>query len=207
MPEANRRVGEAGSGKQGCAQNLGIGTDRQRIAVGRISARQHDEAPCPIRFWETATAPTRRPAALTGQQPDLKKLELVGAVIVLRMADSGSCAHHLDVARPCAADVARTIFVRDDAVANIADDFHIRMTVPAKAGARRISSSFQTTRAPGAIRRIAVRRNNEVVARLQPATIALIECFFGSNLQHDIPERGHDGSSSEIVMLLRRPDD
>jgi hypothetical protein len=151
VPEANRRVGKAGSGKQGRAQNLGIGTDRQRIAVARISARQHNEAPCPIRFWEIATAPTRRPAALTGQQPDLKKLELVGAAIVLRMADSGSCAHHLDVARPCPADVARAIFVRDDALANIGDDFHIRMTVPAEAGAWRdliVVPDHETPRGP-----------------------------------------------------------
>jgi hypothetical protein len=31
-----------------------------------------------------------------------------------------------------------------------------------------------------------------VVARLKPAMVTLIERVFGSNLQHDIPERGHD---------------
>jgi hypothetical protein len=38
--------------------------------------------------------------------------------------------------------------------------------------------------AEGTIRFIAVSRNDEVMARLQPAEITMIERFFGSKLQH-----------------------
>jgi hypothetical protein len=40
-------------------------------------------------------------------------------------------------------------------------------------------------RPKGTIRGIAVGRNDEVMACLQPAAIAVIERFFGSKLQHD----------------------
>ena len=57
-------------------------------------------------------------------------------MIVLGMADPGSRAHHLDVARHGAADIAGAIFVRDHALADIGDDFHVRVSVMAEAGAR-----------------------------------------------------------------------
>src|ERR1700758_3727788 len=101
------------------------------------------------------------------------------------MADSPSSAHDLHVARYRATDIAGAVFVRDDALADIGDDFHIRMTVPAEASAGRdlvVIPDHES--AERGIRRIAVRRNNEVVARLQPTMIALIERVFRSNLQH-----------------------
>jgi hypothetical protein len=57
--------------------------------------------------------------------------------------------------------------------------------VAAEAGAGRDLVVIPDHEGPkGAIRAIAVSRNHEMVARLQPATIAVIERFFGSELQH-----------------------
>jgi hypothetical protein len=136
VPEPSRRVGEGGSGKQGRAKDPGVGTDQQGLSILRISARQHDKGPSAIRFWEAAAVPARRPAALTGKQPDLEELKRVFAVIALQMADPGAGAHHLDVALYCPTDVAGAIFVCNDALADIGDDFHVcvRVTAETRAG-------------------------------------------------------------------------
>ena len=68
------------------------------------------------------------------------------------------------------ADIAGAVFVRHRALADIGDDFHIGMGVMAKAGAGRdliVVPDHQG--AEGAIRLITVGRDDEVVARFQPA--------------------------------------
>jgi hypothetical protein len=113
----------------------------------------------------------------------LEELERVFAVIVFRMANPGSGTHHLDVARYDPTDVASAILVRDDTLADIGDDFHVRVSVTAEAGAGRdLVVVPDHEGAEGAIRGIAVGRNDEMVARIQPAAIAVIERFFGSKL-------------------------
>ena len=49
------------------------------------------------------------------------------------MTDTGSGAHDLDVAGYGTTDVAGAIFVRDGALADIGNDFHIRVGVTAEA--------------------------------------------------------------------------
>jgi hypothetical protein len=174
VPEPSRRVGEGGSGKQGRAKDPGVGTDQQGLSILRISARQHDKGPSAIRFWEAAAVPARRPAALTGKQPDLEELKRVFAVIALQMADPGAGAHHLDVALYCPTDVAGAIFVCNDALADIGDDFPRLRESDGRNPCRARSRRRSRARGRG--------RNDEVVARLQPAAIAVVERFFGSKL-------------------------
>ncbi len=120
------------------------------------------------------------------KQPDLKQLEGIFVAIMFGMADTRSGAHDLDIASNSSTDVAGTVFVRDRALADIGYDFHVRMRVATKAGARSDLVVIPDHEgAEGTIRRIAFSRNDEVVARLQPAAIAVIECFLGSKLQHD----------------------
>src|SRR5882724_610797 len=187
MPKARRRrVSKGGPGKERGAQHARIGPDHQRPAALWISARQLDQAPGAIRLRKLAGVPTGRPAALTRKKPDLEQLEWVFVAVVLGMTDSGSCAHDLDVTSHGPTDIAGTVFMRDGALADMGYDFHVRMRVATKTGAGRdlvIVPDHEC--AEGAIRRIAVGRNDEVVARLQPAAIAVIERLFGSKLQHD----------------------
>jgi hypothetical protein len=103
------------------------------------------------------------------------------------MTDAGSRTDDLNVAGYGPTDIADAIFVRDGALANVSDDFHVRMRVTAEAGAGRdfvvVPDHESSERA---IHAIAAGRNDEVVARLQPAVIAVIERFLGSKLQHDL---------------------
>jgi len=186
VPESSRRVSEGGSGKKRGAQDPRISADQEGIGILRISACQLDEASGTIRFGKFAAVPARLPAAVARKQPDLEELEGVFVAIVLGMTDPGSSTHDLDVAGHGPPDIAGAIFVCHRALADIGDDFHVGMGVTAKAGA---GSDLVVVPdhegAEGAIRGIAVGRNDEVMARLQPAAIAVIERFLGSKLQHD----------------------
>jgi hypothetical protein len=69
-------------------------------------------------------------------------------------------------------------FVRHGALANVGDDFHVGMGVTTEAGSGRdliVVPDHQG--AEGRIRPIAVVRHDEMMARFQPAAIALIERF------------------------------
>src|SRR5260370_17591554 len=104
---------------------------------------------------------------------------------MLGMTDTGTGTHGLDVAGHGPTDIAGTVFMRDGALADIGYDFHVRMRVATKTGAGRdlvVVPDHECTE--GAIRRIAVSRNDEVVARLQPAATPLIAPLLGSTLQH-----------------------
>jgi len=187
VPQARRwRVGKSGPGKQRSAQDSRIGADRERFRVLRFSARELNEASGAIPFGEFAAVPTGLPAAVTWKQPYLEKLEGVFVSIVFGMADPRSSTHDLDIAGNGPTDVAGAIFMRDRALPNIGDDFHVGVSVAAEAGAGRdfvVVPDYESSK--GAIRGIALGRNDEMVARLQPATVAVVECLFGSKLQHD----------------------
>ena len=53
------------------------------------------------------------------------------------MTDPGSRAHDLDIASDSPADIAGAVFMRDGALADIGDNFHVGMGVTAKAGTGR----------------------------------------------------------------------
>jgi hypothetical protein len=176
---------KSGPGKKRRAENPRVGTDQKGFSVVRISTCQLDEASGAIPFGEFAAVPPRRPAAVAWKQPDLEDLEGVFAAIVLGMTDSGAGAHDLDIAGNGPADVAGAIFMRDRPLPDVCNDFHVRVSVAAEAGAGRDLVVIPDHKGPeGAVRGIAVTRNDEMVARLQPAVIAVIERLFGSKLQH-----------------------
>ena len=79
----------------------------------------------------------------------------------------------------------------------------------AKAGPGCDLSSFQTNEsAERTVRRVAVSRNDEMVACLQPSVIAMVERVLGSKLQHDHPSIvGHGGVRFGLVMALKRSPD
>jgi hypothetical protein len=160
--------------------------DQKAIGILRISACQLDKVSGAIHLGEFATVPARLPAAMARKQPDLEELKEVFVAIVLGMTDSGSSAHNLDVASRGPADITGVVFVRHRALADIGYDFHVGVEVAAKAHAGRdlvVVPNHEGTE--GTIRLVTVGRNNEVMARPQPAAITVIERFFGSKLQQD----------------------
>ena len=91
------------------------------------------------------------------------------------MTDPGSCAHDLDVASHGPADIAGAVFVRHGALADIGDDFHVGMEVTSKAGAGRdLVVVPDHEGAEAAIRLIALGRNDKVMVRFQPDTVAMM---------------------------------
>jgi hypothetical protein len=122
---------------------------------------------------------------LTRKQPDLEQLERNLATIALGMSNTRPGAHDLNVARYRAADVAGAVFVRDDALPDIGNDFHVGMWVTAEAGTWGdfvVVPDHQS--AKRTICGVTVRRDYKVVACPQPSAISAIERFFGPELQH-----------------------
>src|SRR5579863_3105631 len=106
------------------------------------------------------------------------------------MADARSRAHHLDVPRENASDVAGAVFMGDDALAHISDDFDVCVRMAAEAGfGRDLVIVPDDESAERAIRGVATRGHDEVVARLEPAVIAAIQSFLGPELQHLHPSK------------------
>ena len=156
--------------------------------VLRVSTRERDQATRPIGFREAAAVPARRSTALTRKQPDLEDFQRIILGIALGMADPRSRAHHLDVSREDVSDVAGTVFMGDHALANISDNLDVRVRVAAETGVGRDFVIVPDDEcAERAIRGVARRRHDKVVARLEPAVIAAIQSFLGPELQHFHP--------------------
>ena len=73
------------------------------------------------------------------------------------MTDAGPGTHDLDVAGHGATDIADAVFMRDGALADIGDDFHVGVRVTAEPGAGRDLVVIPDHEgAEGPVRRIAV---------------------------------------------------
>jgi hypothetical protein len=149
VPESRGRcVGESGPGKERRAQDPRVRADHKGLRILGISTRQLNKSSGAIRLGEFSAVPARCPARLTRKQPYLEELEGGFIAIVFGVTDSGSGTHDLNVASHGPTDVAAAIFMRDRALADIGDDFHVGMGVTAEVVPGAISSSFQTMRAP-----------------------------------------------------------
>ncbi len=101
------------------------------------------------------------------------------------MADAGAGRHHLDIAGAGAALVAQTVLMRDRALADISDDFHVAVRMRRKAGARRdLVVVPHPDAAPLQPRRIVVIRKGEMVLGIEPAMIGSAEAVERTNFDH-----------------------
>src|SRR5690606_31394957 len=76
-------------------------------------------------------------ATLAGNDPDLENLRRFRFAVVFAMPYTGAGAHHLNVARFGAPDIARAVLVRNRALTDIGDDFHVGMRMRIEARIRR----------------------------------------------------------------------
>ena len=188
VPEPILAVRDGRAGKKSCAEDPGVGANLQRVLVLGVSARERDQASRPTGFREAAAVPARCSTALTRKQPDLEDFQWVILGIALGMAYSRSCAHHLDISRVDVSDVAGAVFMGDHALANISDNLNVRVSVVAETGVGRdLVIVPDDESAERAIRGVAPRRHDEVVARLEPAVIAAIQGFLDLSCNIFIP--------------------
>jgi hypothetical protein len=124
------------SGLQRRTEHACVGADRQRVAVARAAAGEHDETAVAFAFRERTRTPGRFAAARFRDDPDLEDARGLVLDVVLGVADAAARAHHLHVARFRAALVAETVLVRDRAIAHIGDDFHVRVRMRRKTAVR-----------------------------------------------------------------------
>ena len=96
--------------------------------------------------------PTRRDVTLVRDDPDLIKPRIFVLIVIFGMAHTGSGAHHLNVARAGAAGIAEAILVRDRALPDIGNDFHIVVRMFAEAASGGNTVIIETRNAPNPIR-------------------------------------------------------
>src|SRR6202040_526846 len=106
-----RRVSRALAGLQRGGKHPRVGTDRQRVLVIGKSAGDGDEIAGAVRLREWLRAPGRLAAFGRWLDPDLEDLGQLRLQIVFGMADTGTGAHHLNVARFGAALVAEIVLM------------------------------------------------------------------------------------------------
>jgi hypothetical protein len=148
MPKPAEGVRDHRPCQKSCPQNTGVGADLQCLCVLGVATRERNQSSGAIGLRKLAVVPPWRSTALTRKQPDLEQLERNLATIALGMSNTRPGAHNLNVARYRAADVAGAVFVRDDALAGIGDDFHVGVWVTAKASPRGDLVVVHTNRAP-----------------------------------------------------------
>jgi hypothetical protein len=159
-------------GLQRRAQHPGVGADRQGVAVFAEAAGQGDEAAGSVSLGKGLGAPGRITAGLVGQDPDLEDPRGLVLEIIFRVPDSPTRAHHLHVPRLGPALVAQTVLMGDGAFADIGDDFHVRMRMRGKAGARRDGVIVPNAQpAPLVASRVAIVGEGKMVLGLQPAMV------------------------------------
>ena len=91
---------------------------------------------------------------------------------MLGVADACPSAHRLDVARLGSPEASQGVLVSDRALADIADDFHVLVTVEIESRARSDLVVIPDDEdSKGAVGGVALRRDFEMVARLQPPEV------------------------------------
>jgi hypothetical protein len=173
------------AGLQGRARHSRISADRQGVVVVRPAGGQGHEASGAIGLGKRPRPPGRHAALVGGLDPDLEDPGGRRLEVVFRMADAGTCAHHLDVAGFGPALVAEAVLVADGALADVGDDLHVRVRVRREPGVRGDLVVVPDPQAsPAGPRRIVIAGEGKVVPGLQPAVVGAAEGREGPFLDH-----------------------
>jgi hypothetical protein len=123
-------------------------------------------------------------AARVRLDPDLQEMhELAIRGVVFAVANAGARAHALHVARPDHGAVAHRILVRQRALEDVADDFHVAVAVGAEALARLDAVFVDDTQRPEAhVPGIVVVRERKSVEGLEPAVLGQPAFLAAANL-------------------------
>ena len=175
-----------------CSDHTRIGTDRQRVAIAIVTARQRHELAGAIALGKGSRAPARLLAIAGRNDPDLEDLGDRILHIIFAVRDAGAGAHHLYVARFGAALVAEVILVGDRTLSDIGDDFHVAMGVGRESGLRRDRIVVPDAQiAPAFALGIIVIREAEMMLGVEPAMVGTAQRREGTKVDHDTsPDEG-----------------
>ena len=176
------RLRHSGSGLELATVNGGIGMDKKRalVCVLRLAGYKHFQRVIHLRFREFFSLPARMDVMFIGNNPDLVKTRILTFQIMFRMRYTCACAHHLHIACAGAALIAHAVLVRDCALADIGDNFHIIVRVGAEATACRYLVIVDHPQAAKAHTfGVVIAGKAEMVASIQPAMIGVSQCRVG----------------------------
>jgi hypothetical protein len=174
------------AGLQRRRHHAGVGADRQCLGVRLEAAGDGDETAGAIRLRKRLRTPARLAAGLGGLDPDLEDPRRAGLEIVFGVAHAGAGTHYLNIASLGAALVAQTVLMRDGALADVSDDFHIGVRMRREAGVRRdlvVIPNPQGTVAH--IIGVIVTAEREMVLGLEPAVVGATKLVERSKFDHD----------------------
>src|SRR3546814_18514219 len=80
-------------------------------------------------------APSWRPASGAGDNPDLEQCSGFVLQIIFAMTHAGPGTHDLDIARLGSPCVAQAVLMRNGALTDISDDFHVLVGMPRETAA------------------------------------------------------------------------
>ena len=166
-PLGQRRAGEAG-----------IGADPQcaLLKIGVETAGQHFERTGTVAPGKLLGIPARRAAFFLRLDPYLEQPGFLIAEIVFAVLDSGTCAHHLDIAGQGMAFIANRIAMGDRALPDIGDNLHVRVRMGWKTA---LGGDFivvpDAQGSPAHPGRIVITAEGEMVAGVEPAMIGMAE--------------------------------
>ncbi len=106
------------------------------------------------------------------------------------MPHAGAGAHPLHIAGPddrCRGALTDAVLVRELAIENIGDDFHVAMAMCPKSRARRNPVFVDHAQGSEAhVIRIPIVGKRETVKRLQPAVIGIAAFVAAANAEHEV---------------------
>ena len=106
-------------------------------------------------------------------------------MVELAVHHAAARAHALHITGRDAFDIAHAVFVRQFALQNVADDFHVAVAVGAKAGARGDVVFVDDTQiAPAHPLGVVVVGKRERVLAVQPAVVGQASVFAASDVDH-----------------------
>ena len=165
------------------AHDTGICID-EHCVIGDPT-RERDETPRVMGARERAGSPPRSAASRTRRDPDLVNPQRLSSEVALGMRDTAAGAHDLNVTRVRCSDIALAVFMRHCALPDKGDNLHVDVAVQAKAGTGCnlvvVPNKQRSQRRMG---RVAVRRHREMMSRLKPRKLRMVEQVSRSQLQH-----------------------
>jgi len=162
-----------------------IGVDLHHATFWRGNAAQGTTLGC---GWHLLLFVAGGNAAHIGFNPNLKEMRgLSRCVVELAVLHTTARAHALHIARRDALDVAHVVFVGQVAAEHVADDFHVPVTVRAKARARRNAVFVDDAQiTPTHELGVVVAGERKAVERLEPAVIGIASVLGFANGQHGV---------------------
>ena len=131
---------------------------------------------------------------------------LIRRMIELAVLHARARTHALHISGRYAFDVAHAVFVREFAAEHITDDFHVLVTVRAKASAGLDTVFIDDPQiAPSHVRWVVIVSKRKAVKRLQPAMVCITSVIRFAQYQHVGTSQLHEPNFKRSDDRARAP--